>query len=48
MRASPTLDLFPQVQSSPGLVSGPKYCGEQTTQGPGGDQTHLRVLSYNM
>jgi len=33
--------------SGPGLVSGPKYCGEQSTQGPS-DLTHLRLLSYNM
>jgi len=33
--------------SGPGLVSGPKYCGEQTTQAPS-DLEHLRLLSYNM
>jgi len=32
---------------SPGLVSGPRSCGPQTTLGPG-DQQHLRILSYNM
>jgi len=36
-----------EVVPSEGLISGPKYCGGQTTSGPG-DDSHLRVLSYNM
>jgi len=37
-----------EVQPSPGLVSGPKYCGDVTTPSPGGDTDTTRVMSYNL
>jgi len=33
------------VQSSPGLISGPKYCGDHPTPAPGNT---FRAMSYNM
>merc|ERR1719431_902680 len=37
-----------EARKSPGLISGPRYCGDVTTANPGGELDSIRVMSYNL